>query len=165
MQTFRRCRYEKSDELPERFGGDVRTPKSFVKEFLTEFSEEGDMVIDPFAGFGTTLKVAEVLGRIPYGIEYEADRVEFIEDRIDHGGNLVHGSALELASYDLPTFDLCLTSPPSMAEEDNQNPFRNSAGESQYDEYLENIGNAFSQLETFMATDSHVLVDVSKLKN
>ncbi|WP_458187897.1 DNA methyltransferase [Haladaptatus sp. NG-WS-4] len=165
MQTFRRFRYERSDELPERFGGDVRTPESFVREFMTEFSEEGDTVVDPFAGFGTTMKVAEELGRIPYGIEYEADRVEYIEDRIVQDENLVHGSALELASYDLPTFDLCLTSPPFMAAEDHRDPFQNYAGESQYDDYLENIGDTFGQLEAFMASDSHVLVDVSNLKN
>lgn len=165
MQTFRRFRYEKSDELPSRFGDDVRTPESFVAEFVEEFSEEGDTVIDPFAGFGTTLKVAEEFGRIPYGIEYEAERVAYIEDRIEHAENIVRGSALELASYDLPTFDLCLTSPPYMAEEDTRNPFRNYAGKSRYDEYLENVGDAFSQLAEFMATDSHVLVDVSNLKN
>ncbi|WP_435153533.1 DNA methyltransferase [Haladaptatus sp. DFWS20] len=93
------------------------------------------------------------------------NRAEYIEGRIDHDENPIHGSALKLISYDLPTFDLCLTSPPFMAEEDNRNPFRNYAGESQYDEYLENIGDTFGQLEAYMATGSHVLIDISNLKN
>ena len=44
-----------------------------VTEFVEELSEPGDVVLDPFAGFGTTLVVAERLGRRGLGIELMPD--------------------------------------------------------------------------------------------
>ncbi|MCO8245864.1 MULTISPECIES: DNA methyltransferase [unclassified Haladaptatus] len=165
MQTFLRLQYEKSDEFPSEFGHDIRTPESFVEEFITEFSDEGDTVLDPFAGFGTTMKVAEELGRVPYGIEYEEDRVTFIRDRIEHEDNVVNGTVFDLPDYGLPTFDLCLTSPPYMAEEGETNPFQNYTGESSYEEYLADFRRAFATVKQYLVDDAPVLVDISNLKN
>lgn len=165
MQTFLRLQYEKPDELPSEFGHDIRTPESFVEEFVTEFSKEGDSVLDPFAGFGTTMKVTGELDRVPYGVEYEEDRVSFIRDRIEHGENVVHGTVFDLPAYDLPTADLCLTSPPYMAEEGKTNPFQNYTGEGSYEEYLADFRRAFATVKECLASDAHLLVDISNLKN
>ena len=165
MQTFLTLPYEQETDLPPELDGDVRTPEAYVRHFLREHSEEGDTVLDPFAGFGTTLLVAEDLGRIPYGIEYEDDRVEFICERIDCGDNVVRGSALELESYDFPAFDCCLTSPPFTVEGMATNPFENYAGESDYDSYLATVEDVFAQLRGFAAPDAAVLVDVSNMKH
>jgi DNA methylase len=37
---------------------DVRYPEALVEAFLTEYAEPGDVVLDPFAGLGTSLIVA-----------------------------------------------------------------------------------------------------------
>ena len=165
MQTFLTLPYEQETDLPPSFDADVRTPEAYVRHFLTEHSDSGDAVFDPFTGFGTTLKVAEELGRVPYGIEYEEDRVELVRERVDHGDNLVHGSALALESYDLPSFDCCLTSPPYMVEGMETNPFRNYVGEGHYETYLEDLRDVFRQLRPFTAPDAPVLVDVSNMKH
>ena len=164
VQTFFTLSNEQETDLPSRFDAHVRAPEAYVRHFLTEHSDPGDVVLDPFAGFGTTLKVAEELGRVPYGIEYEADRAEFIRERIDRDENLVHGTALELESYDFPAFDCCLTSPPFMVEGMGANPFENYAGETDYESYLANVADVFRQLRTFAASDAHVLVDISNMK-
>jgi DNA modification methylase len=50
---------------PEFADDDVRFPETLVELLLREFTREGDVVLDPFAGFGTTLVVAERMGRVP----------------------------------------------------------------------------------------------------
>jgi DNA modification methylase len=150
MKSFLTLEYEQETDVPPEFADDVRTPETYVRHFLGEFSEAGDVVLDPFAGFGTTLTVAEELSRVPYGVEYEEDRAAVIRDRIgdEYAENVIRGSALELDALDLPPFDCCLTSPPYMVEGMETNPFRNYAldSESDYGTYLADVRDAFAQL-------------------
>ncbi|NOG74243.1 site-specific DNA-methyltransferase [Roseicella sp. DB1501] len=46
-------------------------PEELVAFYLQCYSREGDMVLDPFLGSGTTLKVARVMGRSGVGFEIE----------------------------------------------------------------------------------------------
>ena len=76
MKTFINLNNNKKTKLPEEFrSDDVRYTESLVRFFLEEYTKEGDIVFDPFAGYGTTLLVAEKMLRIPFGVEYEAERV------------------------------------------------------------------------------------------
>jgi len=175
METFLEFVHDR-EPLPERFrdgsGDDVRTPEPYVEHFLEAYTDPGDAVVDPFAGFGTTLRVAERLGRAAYGLEYERDRVEYVRGRVDRPGRLVHGSALELPGAlvdgleDPPAFDCCLTSPPYMVRGMRRNPLANYADDTTvtYDAYLDAVTGAFEALEALMAPDGHVLVDVANLK-
>jgi hypothetical protein len=166
MQTFLTLQHEQETDIPAEYA-DVRTPEAYVRHFLGEFSEAGDTVFDPFAGFGTTLTVAEELGRVPYGIEYEEDRAEIARDRIDHAENVVRGNALELDPDDFPAFDCCLTSPPYMEQTMEVNPFRDYAddSESEYETYLAEVTDLFGRLADLAAPDANLLVDVSNMKH
>ena len=77
---------QRLDELLEQRPPDdqelVTFTESLVTEFVEELSEPGDVVLDPFAGFGTTLVVAERLGRRGLGIELMPDRVRSEERRV-----------------------------------------------------------------------------------
>jgi DNA modification methylase len=46
-----------------------RKPSEFIAWLIGLFTKRGDSVIDPFLGSGTTLLVAETMGRICYGGE------------------------------------------------------------------------------------------------
>jgi DNA modification methylase len=167
MQTVLTLDYEQETAIPAE-EADVRTPEAYVRHFLAEFSDEGDAVFDPFAGFGTTLAVAEELGRVPYGVEYEADRAEFVRERIDHSENVVCEDALDVDLADeFPAFDCCLTSPPYMEQSMEVNPFRNYAddSESSYETYLTDLADLFERLADLATPDASLLLDVSNMKH
>jgi DNA modification methylase len=46
-----------------------QTPKALVKRLIGLYSSKGDLVVDPFAGSGTALKVAKSMGRNSVGYE------------------------------------------------------------------------------------------------
>ena len=125
-------------QLPSIFRhDDVRYSESLVEYFLREFTSAQDVVFDPFAGFGTTLLVAQAMHRIPYGIELEPDRGRYIQSKLDVPTNLIIGDARQLLSYNLPSFDFSMTSPPYMGEGDEEDPLTaySSPGEG-YQAYL-----------------------------
>lgn len=50
-------------------GHSAAFPEWLPEFFINLFTDEGDFVLDPFLGSGTTYRVAEMMGRIPVGIE------------------------------------------------------------------------------------------------
>ncbi|MXX49563.1 MAG: site-specific DNA-methyltransferase, partial [Chloroflexi bacterium] len=54
-------------------------PRQLPEWFIKLFSQPGDAVLDPFAGSGTTLFVAQAMNRRAIGIEILPDYVEAIE--------------------------------------------------------------------------------------
>ena len=164
MDTFLSLPYEHDTPLPDVADGEFRTPHALVERFLTEFTDVGDRVLDPFAGFGTTLAVAERLERRGYGVEYDADRVAHARSLVPADDRVHHGSVLDLEPSWVPECDCCLTSPPFMERTDARNPFENYAGESTYDAYLDDVETAFSRVERVLAPGARVVVDVSNMK-
>jgi DNA modification methylase len=58
MRSFIRLKNRNSRRLPEIFRDDeVRYADALVELFVRRYSRLGDVVFDPFAGFGTTLLV------------------------------------------------------------------------------------------------------------
>ena len=55
----------------------TQKPISILKRLIEIFTDEGDVVIDPVAGSGTTLRAAYELGRSAYG--FEIDRKFYTE--------------------------------------------------------------------------------------
>ncbi len=63
-------------------------PEKLVEPCVLAGSRQGDMVLDPFCGSGTTLAVAEQLGRNSIGIELNAEYVKLAETRTSQMGLL-----------------------------------------------------------------------------
>ncbi len=57
-------------------------PMKLMKKLILEYSKEGDIILDPFCGSGTTLKAAKDLGRNYIGIEINPDYVKIAQDRL-----------------------------------------------------------------------------------
>jgi site-specific DNA-methyltransferase (adenine-specific)/site-specific DNA-methyltransferase (cytosine-N4-specific) len=58
-------------------------PQELPEWFIKLFTVEGDTVLDPFAGSGTTLMVAKTMGRNAIGIEIVEEYYEMIKKEID----------------------------------------------------------------------------------
>lgn len=58
-------------------------PEKLVKTILTNFSDEGDVVYDPFMGTGTTAVVAERLHRLWIGSEMSQENCDTIYKRLE----------------------------------------------------------------------------------
>ena len=74
---------------PERLKDDggrkahpTQKPEALIQRILLGCTREGDVVLDPFFGTGTTGAVAKRLGRKFIGIEQDADYVRAAEERI-----------------------------------------------------------------------------------
>jgi site-specific DNA-methyltransferase (adenine-specific) len=57
-------------------------PEDLAKDHIQSWSNPGDVVLDPFAGSGTTLKAAKELNRRFIGIEINPEYVEICKARI-----------------------------------------------------------------------------------
>ena len=152
-------------ELPAEFrADDVRFSEAFAEHVIGRFSQVGDVVLDPFAGFGTTLLAAEALGRQGYGIEYDESRARYIRGLLARPERLVHGDSRQLDSYPLPAIDLSLTSPPYMRRNDPEDPFSSYTQPGRgYAAYLETIQAIYSQLRSMMRPGAHALIEAANL--
>lgn len=66
-------------------GVPTQLPSILVKRIIEVSSNPGDVVLDPFAGSGTTLAVARETGRQAIGIELNPDYVRIAEARLNCG--------------------------------------------------------------------------------
>jgi DNA modification methylase/intein/homing endonuclease len=102
----------------------AKYPETMAQEFIEFFTREGETVLDPMAGTGSTLVAALRAGRNSYGIElnpkYAKIAKQIIEEERKTLGEkvegltskVVNGDAAKVADFGLSTCDYVLTSPP-----------------------------------------------------
>ena len=61
-------------------GHSAAFPEWLPAFFIELFTDEGDIVLDPFLGSGTTYRIAKQLGRVPVGIELNRDTCMDLEN-------------------------------------------------------------------------------------
>jgi DNA modification methylase len=141
----------------------VHFTESLALAMIEEYSRPGDRVLDPFAGFGTTLRVAERLGRRAVGVELMSERVEQVRGRTGPACEVLQGDARDLASLVEGPFTLCLTSPPYLTRNDHpEDPLQAYAVEAgDYDGYLASLGTVFAQVRELLAPGGYAVVNVA----
>ena len=65
----------------ERLGYDTQKPLALLERIIKASSNEGDFVLDPFCGCGTTVVAAHQLGRRWAGIDISAFAIDLIQER------------------------------------------------------------------------------------
>jgi hypothetical protein len=58
------------------------SPPEVVRRFIRLYSRPGELVVEPFCGFGTTLVEAQRLGRRSIGYEISRECIQVIEERL-----------------------------------------------------------------------------------
>jgi DNA modification methylase len=167
MKTIISFRNEQKLQLPSEFqNDDVRYPEEMVEYFLTQFTAPGDVVLDPFMGYGTTLRVAERMNRLGYGIEYDERRCRYVQATLHHPERALRGDSTKLNQIELPPADFSITSPPYMGQHHTENPFTSyTTEEGGYNQYLSDIGNIYAQLNGKLKPGARAVVEVSNLKH
>ena len=135
-------------ERPEGTTDDIHFTEALAESIIGHASQPGDLVLDPFAGYGTTVVVAERMGRRAIGIELIPEHLEIARHRSGGRGRLILGDARELSRLVDEPVDLVLTSPPYMPAVDHpQNPLTGYAtDDGDYAVYLEELGAIFGQV-------------------
>ena len=102
----------------------AKFPETMAQEFIEFFTKQGQSVLDPMAGTGSTLVAALRAGRNSYGIELNQKYAEIAkkiiaDERASLGSaienlksEIIIGDATHAADQGLPTIDYVLTSPP-----------------------------------------------------
>ena len=102
----------------------AKFPETMAQEFIEFFTKQGETVLDPMAGTGSTLVAALRAGRNSYGIELNPKYAEIAkqiieEERVALGNSvsslqslIIHGDAAQIFDYQVPVIDYVLTSPP-----------------------------------------------------
>src|SRR5436190_1726520 len=153
-------------DRPDGFEDDICFSPCLVEAVLAEFTSVGDVVFDPFAGFGTTLLTAERMGRQPLGFELLPERVAFVRQRLGNPACLLEADARRLSEYHLPRIDFSLTSPPYMSKTDHPqdplNGYRTLDGD--YGRYLRELGDTYRQLAAHLAPGATVVVNAANFR-
>lgn len=66
----------------ERLGYPTQKPEALLERVISASTNPGDVVLDPFCGCGTTVAVAERLGREWIGIDISATAIEIMRRRL-----------------------------------------------------------------------------------
>lgn len=164
MKTYINLPYVKRRQIPEEFHDeDDRSPESLVEYFIHQFTQPGDIVFDPFAGLGTTLLVAEDMGRIPYGIEADERRYEYIRSQLAPKDNIILSDSRNLDKFHLPPIDFVITSPIFMRSDETKNPLSGFKEDGTYQDYLDQLQEIFRKLRVFLKPRAKVVVEVFNL--
>jgi hypothetical protein len=166
MRTFLQLSNEQPRALPPGFqADDVRFAPALVAALLAEFTQPGDLVFDPFAGFGTTLVVAEAMGRRPLGLELEPNRVSYVQGLLHDPNAIRHANARRLRDLGLPPLDFSLTSPPYMHPDDPEDPLAAYAVLGRgYTAYLAGLRDIYAQLRVLLKPGARAIIEAANLK-
>jgi DNA modification methylase len=155
-----------ANERPSSAAEDVHFTQALARAVVEEFSTPGDVTLDPFAGYGTTLVVSHQLHRNPIGIELLPDRAAIIRERLGTSGEIINGDARELDRFEFGPVDLCLTSPPYMSAISHpENPLTGYATlDGNYSTYRDELLGVFQAVKRRLRTGGHLVINAATIK-
>jgi DNA modification methylase len=113
--------FYKKDDIRDKNIHPAVFPVGLPAKCISLFTHRGELVLDPFAGIGTTLVAAQELGRNAVGFDLKKEYLEFAKKRLSQERLdtvqteqiLVNDDANNIAEYlDEESISLTVTSPP-----------------------------------------------------
>lgn len=152
-------------ERPEGTEDDIHFTEALASSVIAHTTKPGDLVLDPFAGYGTTVAVAVRMGRRAIGIELVPEHLEIALRRTAGAGTLILGDARELSRLVDGSVDLVLTSPPYMAGANHpENPLTGYAtDDGDYAVYVGELGSIFAQAATLLRPGGRIVVNIANV--
>jgi site-specific DNA-methyltransferase (adenine-specific) len=127
-------------------------PPEIPRRLIKLFSLHGEFVLDPFAGIGTTARIALEEGRSAVAVEQNAEYVERIQRdcsqiQIDAEGDLdvIHGDARDLGAVGDDSVGLAITSPPYWNKADYGNGPSNLGSIPSYRDFIQALRPVFAE--------------------
>ena len=156
---------------------------TMVSDFIKFFTKEGDTVLDPFAGIGSTLVACRRTNRIGYGIELNKKYFDIILKRVpEFAKNVYNADSAKLDTLNLPKINYSISSPPywdvlnrstdgfkKTREEKgfdvNYSNTNNDLGNtSDYDEFLKAVCSIYMKLYDLLEYGSYITIIVKNIK-
>jgi SAM-dependent methyltransferase len=166
LPTVLRLALRDGPPLPERFAAeDVRFAEELVGVLVEHLTAPGDVVLDPFVGFGTTAVVAERLGREGWGVELDAERAAFVRTRVQAPERIFEADARALDALPIPPVKLSIASPPYSSPGESCEALAAYRGPNPgYRAYLAGLQEVYRKVAALLTPDGWVAIEVSNLR-
>ena len=104
---------EERTVAPESVNHPATFSPTMISDFIKLFTKEGDSVLDPFMGIGTSLVACRRTGRIGYGVELNPEFYETAKKLApEFKKNMWNQSIENVEELNLPEISLIISSPP-----------------------------------------------------
>lgn len=156
---------------------------TMIEGFVRFFTKEGQKVLDPFCGIGSTLVACKRSRRIGYGIELNNKYYEVCLKRVpEFRGNIFNCNAEDLGSLGLTELDFSISSPPywNMLNRSTRDfrklrtksnlDYKYSADDhdlgniTEYDEFLNRVSNIYLLMYDLLKQGGYLVVIVKNVK-
>lgn len=134
----------------------LRFPNELAKFVIERFSKIDEWILDPFCGFGTTIRVANELGRHAIGFEKDNNRFQYAKQNCPPNCNIINDDVKNIDQYKLPIFDLLFTSPP-------YHTFRKWDKEG-VDNYFKDFLFIFNGFKKKLSLNAFIILDMSNVR-
>ena len=152
-------------QRPQGVTDDIHFTEALAESVIAHTTGRGALVLDPFAGYGTTLAVAERLDRRAIGIELIPEHVAIARSRVGARVRVIEGDARRLSELVDEPVDLAFTSPPYMAGVGhNENPLTGyTTDDGDYATYLRELGSVFAQVAALLRPGARLVVNAATI--
>ncbi|MDZ7766907.1 MAG: DNA methyltransferase [Melioribacteraceae bacterium] len=179
--------YEKRD-IRDKELHPATFPISLARKVIELFSHEGELVLDPFVGSGTTLVAAQDVNRNSVGFDLSAKYIDLCESRLNENNMFNDSKQLAINDdarninkcFDKETISLIFTSPPyaNLLNRKRKNKSRRDGNNKQLDKveqysqderdlgtydlekYTEIMGDIYESLLPLLKEKGHCVINV-----
>jgi DNA modification methylase len=156
---------------------------TMISEFVSFFTKEGDNVLDPFMGIGSTAEACKRTGRNAFGTELNPKYHKIAIKRAKKfKNNIVNGDALLIDTYGFPQIDFSISSPPywdilnrstrdfKKVRESKQLDTKYSENNidlgniNDYDEFIKSCAEVYIKMYKILRKGAHIVIIIKNVK-